>query len=614
MPSKNKLINIISMSLVVVLLALALTVTLIAIFFPDVLISGFDWSGYDSKYDASGTIPNMNDLNNLTGSGGSGGSGGGGGGGSIDLSRVIFRVYSTKTAKNVYFRQGSYVTCEGNQWFEAEPFVSKYYPDISATYFSGQYILESAKAAERSIYIESLDGTVVMPYYATGGLDVPETVYPYGEENYTYTVNYVDYKEVLRLQDMAIFADEYEAYVKKTYLELTPETEAYMRKIIQEQGFKKYASDVVEKVAAYISSAKKYDMNFDPALEEEENIPVAFLEEYDSGVCRHFAASATMLFRALGIPARYTVGFLGDTAAMEWTDVTAAQAHAWVEIFVRGFGWMPVEVTPSSGDSPPDDKISIQIKPEDIEVQGGRDTVLICERIEGFEYYESLGYTYEVEISGEQRGYGKTQTNITKIRLYDEYGEDVTDTFNIDVDPGYLHVYYSVLQYSSESSTHVYDGNIFTYEVYHETRYNYYGKHYAKPVLLAGALNVGRVANMFLVSIMNENNEDITDHYKIEYRYGTLEVTHAEISIKAMDAEKLYDGTPLECPEYEFLENNLAAGHYIDPDIKIIGSQTERGRSDNIIDISSIIIRDAHGNDVTSNYKIKTYVGQLRVR
>lgn len=47
----------------------------------------------------------------------------------------------------------------------------------------------------------------------------------------------------------------------------------------------------------------------------------------------------------LGIPARYTIGICRNASAGEWVEVTTENAHAWVEVYVDGIGWMNVEVT-----------------------------------------------------------------------------------------------------------------------------------------------------------------------------------------------------------------------------------------------------------------------------
>ncbi|MCD7832207.1 MAG: transglutaminase-like domain-containing protein [Firmicutes bacterium] len=82
-----------------------------------------------------------------------------------------------------------------------------------------------------------------------------------------------------------------------------------------------------------------------------------FLFEGGKGYCQHFACAATLMYRLYDIPARYATGyrvsasdFRYDEETGTWiAEVTDESAHAWVEIFISGYGWTPVEVTPSSG-------------------------------------------------------------------------------------------------------------------------------------------------------------------------------------------------------------------------------------------------------------------------
>lgn len=76
-----------------------------------------------------------------------------------------------------------------------------------------------------------------------------------------------------------------------------------------------------------------------------------FVEESKRGYAPHFATAATLMFRSLGIPARYVEGYAirdGEVAAAQdgRIQVPNANAHAWVEIYRDGVGWIPVEVTP----------------------------------------------------------------------------------------------------------------------------------------------------------------------------------------------------------------------------------------------------------------------------
>ncbi|WP_339244656.1 transglutaminase-like domain-containing protein [Paenibacillus sp. FSL F4-0243] len=75
-----------------------------------------------------------------------------------------------------------------------------------------------------------------------------------------------------------------------------------------------------------------------------------FLFETKQGYCVHFATAMTVLLRSAGIPARYVQGFgpgtlQDDTMPAKYL-VTQGDAHAWVEVFFAGAGWVPFDPTP----------------------------------------------------------------------------------------------------------------------------------------------------------------------------------------------------------------------------------------------------------------------------
>jgi transglutaminase-like putative cysteine protease len=74
---------------------------------------------------------------------------------------------------------------------------------------------------------------------------------------------------------------------------------------------------------------------------------VDFLTETREGFCQQFAGAMAVLVRSLGYPARVVVGFTQGSAAGEGLySVTTEDAHAWVEVFFPGYGWLPFEPTP----------------------------------------------------------------------------------------------------------------------------------------------------------------------------------------------------------------------------------------------------------------------------
>ena len=77
------------------------------------------------------------------------------------------------------------------------------------------------------------------------------------------------------------------------------------------------APRIIKKVAEYIQNSATYNLYYDHALDRSADIAIAFLSQYKEGICQHYATAATMLFRALGIPARFTVGYMASVTAGE---------------------------------------------------------------------------------------------------------------------------------------------------------------------------------------------------------------------------------------------------------------------------------------------------------
>ena len=75
-----------------------------------------------------------------------------------------------------------------------------------------------------------------------------------------------------------------------------------------------------------------------------------FLFDHKQGYCTYYASAMTVLARSIGIPARYVEGYVLPSRPTQGItyDVTNKQAHAWVEVYFEGFGWIPFEPTSSS--------------------------------------------------------------------------------------------------------------------------------------------------------------------------------------------------------------------------------------------------------------------------
>src|SRR5690606_18720846 len=106
------------------------------------------------------------------------------------------------------------------------------------------------------------------------------------------------------------------------------------------------------------------DENGDPLFRYTDNpgvpdIPSAskllyFLFENRQGYCAYYAGATLFMLRALGIPSRITVGFLTVDRSDKnkgWYWYYADQAHAWVQIYFPGFGWLDFDTTVGNEDA-----------------------------------------------------------------------------------------------------------------------------------------------------------------------------------------------------------------------------------------------------------------------
>ncbi|MFR8176065.1 MAG: transglutaminase-like domain-containing protein [Christensenellales bacterium] len=103
-------------------------------------------------------------------------------------------------------------------------------------------------------------------------------------------------------------------------------------------------------LCAYLRSAYPYTL--------AQNVPPAgrdfvswFLLDERQGYCTSFATAMAVMARMVGLPARYIEGYAAVPDSDSVARVTQQQAHAWVEIYFSGFGWLPFDPTPGTNDA-----------------------------------------------------------------------------------------------------------------------------------------------------------------------------------------------------------------------------------------------------------------------
>jgi len=100
---------------------------------------------------------------------------------------------------------------------------------------------------------------------------------------------------------------------------------------------------IVEILYNYIVRNMYYDYNR-AENREYEFMSASEILEKGSGVCSDYSILYTAMLRSAGIPARLAAGIPVHTILYE-TDKEIDVGHAWVEIKIPGYGWIPVDIT-----------------------------------------------------------------------------------------------------------------------------------------------------------------------------------------------------------------------------------------------------------------------------
>ena len=105
--------------------------------------------------------------------------------------------------------------------------------------------------------------------------------------------------------------------------------------------------DTVLALTTYLQRTYHYSLQLSPVPQGRDPVDW-FLFGVKTGYCEQFASAETLMLRSLGIPARLATGYsTGDyDPVLDQAVVRERDAHAWVEVWFQGHGWVPVDPTP----------------------------------------------------------------------------------------------------------------------------------------------------------------------------------------------------------------------------------------------------------------------------
>ena len=160
--------------------------------------------------------------------------------------------------------------------------------------------------------------------------------------------------------------DPYLAQVQEKYLDLPQSVGDSVRFLAQQITAQEVNDfDRASALCEYLQRHFTYTLN--------QGIPPSgsdfvtwFLFEEQQGYCTSYASAMAVLGRAIGLPTRYVEGYAAVPDEDNVARVTQESAHAWVEVYFNGFGWLAFDPTPGTGFVPDgDDGDTPDAPPED---------------------------------------------------------------------------------------------------------------------------------------------------------------------------------------------------------------------------------------------------------
>lgn len=139
-------------------------------------------------------------------------------------------------------------------------------------------------------------------------------------------------------------ADE-DAYAACLQVPPLPQRVLALAASIKSEGLGPYQR--AQAIEDYLKAEYSYSLDVDPLPPGRDAVDF-FLFDQRRGYCEHFSSAFAVLCRLQGIPSRVVTGYsTGDYSPFSGVyEVSLADAHAWVEIFLEGIGWVTVDPTP----------------------------------------------------------------------------------------------------------------------------------------------------------------------------------------------------------------------------------------------------------------------------
>lgn len=248
-----------------------------------------------------------------------------------------------------YYNNGRWNTVNENSFFSNMQDGNYYSMICNNPYYILQFILDESDVMDINVrsYKSLMTGTCVPVLSQETGSENGYTTY----QGY----NLSDFLSVLDTVSAGGFDDllgEYGAYAESTYMYVPEDKIPRIVELCNTSGVRKgnytaatnFIISTLNEMTTYTTSPGNAPSGVD--------IAEYFLFDSGKGFCQQYATTAALMYRLLGLPSRYVTGyritpsdFHKNSDGTYTAIATDEKAHAWVEVYVDGTGWIPTEVT-----------------------------------------------------------------------------------------------------------------------------------------------------------------------------------------------------------------------------------------------------------------------------
>jgi hypothetical protein len=149
----------------------------------------------------------------------------------------------------------------------------------------------------------------------------------------------------MRAAVVETFEAELPARVRQSALRLPPGFNPRSRQLAQEWRADADSDQAyIERVLDWFNREFSYTLAAPPLGRHTGD---EFLFDTREGYCEHFSSAFTILMRQAGIPARVVTGYVGGyrNPIGDYWLIQQSDAHAWVEVWLPGRGWLRLDPT-----------------------------------------------------------------------------------------------------------------------------------------------------------------------------------------------------------------------------------------------------------------------------